>query len=166
MLESKNTKELVEEAFNLIVTGGETNMALAILLLKKAKETPGSSFDSNHIELYMKFVETMLGIKSSKEDILRIFLNGLNHTDNRNTYSINIEDLEMNGKRLYGVNFKYSYKDFLQGNLVDFWHKSLKYDAIKKVFDARESDGLTEKEMIKRVMDILGPPKVEDSQTN
>ncbi len=160
MAEGKSRKDLVEEAFNLIVKGDKTNLAVAIVLLKKAKETyqtVSGGYECEHIELYIKFIETNLGLKSSKEDIPKIFLNGLRYYTSRQSESkVKIDKLEIDGQSVTGLKFGYEYREFFENNMVENWLKSLKYDALVRQIKEWEEDGQADKEKLDKIKAIIG----------
>ena len=68
MTENKSGKDLIKEAFELLLTGDQTNMAVAVMLLKKQRiYTTIHQIIQRSVNLYIKFIETYLGLNSSKK---------------------------------------------------------------------------------------------------
>lgn len=159
MAENKSGKELIEEAFELVLTGDETNMAVAVMLLKRAKDLHynTSDYSIDQLELYIKFIETLLGLNSSKEEISKFFLKGITHSYNGRThYYVDLEKLEVDGTKLQYINLGFYQQKFLENDLSEIWVKSLKYDGLVKQLKKWEDDDNLDSDRMKKIKEILG----------
>ncbi|WP_158860971.1 hypothetical protein [Lunatibacter salilacus] len=162
MSENRSGKELIEEALNLVLGGGDDKLALAIIKLKKARDMHNFSSDYSkvHVELYIRFIEKILGLNSTNEKISKYFIEGLTDTTylrNGQTWDeVNLDRLESDGKKIRNLTIASGKRDFLENDMVENWLKSLKYDALVRQIKDWEDEDKAYKEKLNKVKEIIG----------
>jgi hypothetical protein len=158
MEESKQLSEkeqLFESAMQKILQGGETNFKLAIWELQMVKEkwiTYSGSINPNYelnsrSDLLRRFLEILLGLNNSKDELLKSLIEGVRVKRNSENYET-IDKIE-------GIMFN-KYGRFLTNELPEMWLKSLKYDAIQKELETSQSEELKDKSKLDKIKAIIG----------
>jgi hypothetical protein len=70
--------------------------------------------------------------------------------------ALDMGKIEIDGTKMQKVEFLHLHKFFLENNLVEYWIKSLKYDALIKQFGEWEEEGKADQEKLNRIKEIIG----------
>jgi hypothetical protein len=148
-------EQLIESAMQKVLQGGEINFKLAIWDLQMAKEKwisysggndPNYEFNLKS-DLQRRFLEILLGLNNSKDELLKLLVEGVQVKRNGKGYETidKIEGIMFNG-----------YRRFITNELPEIWLKSLKYDAILKELESSDSEEVKDKSQLEKIKSILG----------
>lgn len=149
-------EELLNQAIQKVMAGGDTKLKLAIWDLDKAIEV-GYSYDkrddwevlNRKLKIIKCFVEIFSGLENSKKVLI-------NHLLEQASCRVGKEETYVSLNSVKSGDFSDVVNELIIEELPNFWLKSLKYDAILKELENYQTEEIKDKSQLERIKSIIG----------